>query len=84
MLVCVCVEVSLQTIQNEVGRGGLDAEAAARRVRSQHGGAGPEGTAEKPTRVSETSPVSLPQTTTNSSLPCGQDSTLMLTPEVLL
>lgn len=45
---------------NELGRGGVDAEAAACGVRSQVRGAGSERTSEKPAGISPTSAVSPP------------------------
>lgn len=56
-------EISSQLIENEVGRGGVNAEDAARRLWSEFSGPGPEWTTEKPPRIPPPSPVSSPQTT---------------------
>lgn len=56
------IEISSQLIRNEVGRGWVNAEAAAHWGWSCHREPGAEWTAEKPAGIPPTGPVSSPQT----------------------
>lgn len=59
-------DISLQLTENEVGRGGLDAKAAASRPQRNCRRPGPKGTTKKPNRIPPSSPVSSVKKTKNN------------------